>query len=66
MKYSFIRDHRGSFAVSLMSQALEGWVIVGSIPASVLKACNQVLLREIKAPIIRAKRFMAVLESMPS
>ena len=26
MKYTFIRDHRGSFPVSLMCQTLEGWL----------------------------------------
>ena len=32
LKHSFIRDHRVSFPVSLMSQALEVWAMVCSMP----------------------------------
>ena len=70
MKYTFIRDHRGSFPVSLMCQPLEvgnsgsyAWLKRPESPRSLE---NRRLLMESKLRIKRAKKLMAVLESMQS
>ena len=71
MKYTFIRDHRGSFPVSLMCQTLEvdnsGFYAWLKRPESPRRLENRRLLMEIKKlRIKRAKNLMAVLESMQS
>ena len=71
MKYTFIRDHRGSFPVSLMCQTLEvdnsGFYAWLKRPESPRSLENRRLLMEIKKlRIKRAKKLMAVLESMQS
>ena len=69
MKYTFIRDHRGSFPVSLMCQMEVGnsgfytWLKRPESPRSLE---NRRLLMESKLRIKRAKKLMAVLESMQS
>ena len=70
MKYIFIRDHRGSFPVSLMCQTLEvdnsGFYAWLKRPESPRSLENRRLLMGSKLRIKRAKKLMAVLESMQS
>ena len=71
MKYTFIRDHRGSFPVSLMCQTLEvdnsgfyAWLKRPESPRSL--ESRRLLIWRSKLRIKRAKKLMAVLESMQS
>jgi hypothetical protein len=71
MKYTFIRDHRGSFPASLMCQTLEvdnsgfyAWLKRPESPRSL--ESRRLLIWRSKLRIKRAKKLMAVLESMQS
>ena len=70
MKYTFIRDHRGSFPVSLMCQMEVGnsgfyaWLKRPESPRSLEN--RRLLIWRSKLRIKRAKKLMAVLESMQS
>ena len=71
MKYTFIRDHRGSFPVSLMCQTREvgnsGFYAWLKRPESPRSLENRRLLKwRSKLRIKRAKKLMAVLDSMQS
>jgi len=70
MKYVFVRNHRGAFPVDLMCRTLEvgssGFYAWLKRPESPRSLENRRLLMESKLRIKRAKKLMAVLESMPS
>ena len=70
MKYVFIRDHRGAFPVDLMCRSLgvgnSGFYAWLKRPESPRSLENRRLLMESKLRIKRAKKLMAVLESMQS